>query len=227
MELKDLKSAWDKFSSKDADKRQLGEDAILDMLKKRTKNMIERIDRNIKTGFAVLFALTLFLVLDDLFITPPIVEQEGTEIPVWILIVNTINTLFIFSTFIYFSIRYHFVKKGYSQTSDLKNVLISIIKILNSYRKLFYVALFILLLVLGVNFISGMIVGFEVAAHRQGGEISDLNVLQVASSIALGIVILVAVTIGLFIFFRWGFRRLYGNYIQKLNDTLQELDEIE
>ncbi len=227
MELNDLKSAWDKFSSDDANKHQLGEDAILEMLKKRTKNMIERIDRNIRIGFVALLLIALFFVLDNLLLTPFIAKGRGFEVPKWIFVTDVINTLFILGTFIYFSIRYSSVKKSYSQSSDLKNVLGGIIRILNSYRRIFYLALAMMLLVLGVSFVTGMFSGFELAAHNQGGEVQDLNEMQVAKTIGIGILILFAFTIGLFLLFRWGFRRLYGNYIQKLKDTLNELDEIE
>ena len=228
MELKDLKSAWDKFSSNDANKHQLGEDAILDMLKKRTKNMIERIDRNIKIGFGILLLISLLFILDNLLLTPFIADKDkGIEVPTWVFITDAINTIFILGTFIYFNLRYRAVRRSYSHTSDLKNVLVGIVRILNSYRKLFYLALTILLLVLGVSFVTGMFTGFEVAAHSQGGDVQDLDVMQVAKTVAIGILILFAFTIGLFLFFRWGFQKLYGNYIQKLKDTLQELDEIE
>jgi hypothetical protein len=227
MELKDLKSAWDKFSSTDANRRQLGEDAIMDMLKKRTKNMIERIDRNIKIGFGFIIFLTLFFVVDDLFVTPYLTKGQQIDIPAWIIITDAISTIFILGTFLYFIYRYKQVKRGYSQSHDLRRVLEGIINILKTYRKLFNVAIAILLLVLGLSFVTGMFYGFEVAARNQGGVVQDLVVSEVASTIAVGIIILIAFTSLLIILFRWGCRRLYGNYIQKLKNTLQELDEIE
>ena len=226
MELNDLKSAWEKLSSKDAKKYQLGEEAILDMLKKRTKNLIERIDRNIKIGFFVLLLLSVFFVLDSLILTPYLAKERNVEIPSWVFLTDAINTLFILGTFIYFSVRYYSVKKSYSQTSNLRNVLKGIVKLLNTYRVLFYLAVTILLFVVGVNFVTGMFSGLEMAAKLQGGLVQDLNASQVASRVTIGIIILFAFTGGLFWFFSWGFRRLYGNYINKLNDTLNELDEI-
>ena len=49
-----------------------------------------------------------------------------------------------------------------------KTNLQSIIRILYSYRRLFYMALAILLLVLSVGFITGMFIGIEMAAQRNG-----------------------------------------------------------
>ena len=226
MELNELKTAWNKFSSKDANKHQLGEEAILNMLKKRTKNLIERIDRNIKIGFGVLILLSLFFIFDDFFLTPSL--AKGIEIPFWILVIDGINTVFILGTFIYFSLSYQSVKKTYSYNNDLRNVLQSIIKILYTYQRLFYVALAILLLVLSVNFVTGLFGGVEMKADELGANMFDLGSSpQMIGTIILGMMILLAFISGLFFLFHWGFRKLYGNYISELKETLQELDEME
>ncbi|MGQ8337260.1 hypothetical protein ACUNWD_11985 [Sunxiuqinia sp. A32] len=227
MELKDLKSAWNKYSSSDANRHQLGEKAIYDMLRKRTKNLIERIDRNIKIGYGVLIALTLFFLIDDLFLTPYLAQNKDFEIPTWIYLTDAINALFIFGTFIYFNLQYYSVKKNYSQSNNLQNVLEGIVRILHSYQKLFYLAIVVLLLVSGVSFVTGMFNGYEMAAQQQGGNLNDLSDSQVRNTLLIGILILIAFTSVLFLIFRWGFRKLYGNYILKLETTLQELNEIE
>ena len=60
MNLKELKKTWDKLSSEN----ELDENQLRSMLRKRTNNLIERIDRNIKIGFGVLFILILAFILD-------------------------------------------------------------------------------------------------------------------------------------------------------------------
>ena len=226
MELNDLKNAWNKFSSDDAHKHQLGEEAILEMLRNRTTDMIERIDRNIKIGFGLLTLLVLFFILDDFVLTPSL--AEGYVVPSWICVIDGINTLFILGTFIYFNQSYRLVQKAYSLNNDLRNVLQSTINILYSYKKLFHVALTILLLVLTISFISGMFIGVELKATEIGSTMVDLSSTpEMVRKIGLGMVILLASISGLFILFRWGFRRLYGNSISKLKETLRELDEIE
>lgn len=226
MELNELKVAWNKFSSKDASAHRLEEGAIYDMLKKRTKNLIERIDRNIRIGFVVLVLLTLFFVFDDFFLTPFL--AGNLEIPTWILVLDGISTVFILGTFIYFSISYRAVKKAYSLSNNLRHVLQSIIRILNFYRILFYLALVILLFVLSVSFITGLVVGVELKAVELGANIVDLSSSPpMVKTIVLGIALLLAFITGFFILFRWGYRKLYGNYMAELKKTLQELDEIE
>ena len=58
MELNDLKKTWDKLSAN----RELDEDQLRSMLGKRTKNLIDRIERNIKIGFVVMAVLILIII---------------------------------------------------------------------------------------------------------------------------------------------------------------------
>lgn len=224
MELNDLKSAWSKYASTDANKHRLNEADLHDMMKKRTKGLIERIDRNIKIGFAFLMVLTLFFVVDDFVLTPSL--SKGLKVPSWILWIDGLNTLFILSTFAYFSLKYYAIKRTYSQSNNLRQVLQSIIRILHSYRKLFYMALTILLLVLSVGFITGMFIGIEMAAQRNGGTIENLDQAQLVRQMITGLLMLFALIAVLFFLFRMGFRKLFGNYISKLESTLKELEEI-
>jgi hypothetical protein len=226
MELNDLKLAWNKFSSKDATEHQLAEEAIYDMLKKRTKNLIERIDRNIKIGFGVLILLTLFFMFGDFFISPLQIADEVT--PAWIQIMEGIGILFILLSFVYFWLNYRSATKNYSQNNNLSQVLHSIIRILYVYRKLFYLALGILLLVVSISFVTGLYSGVALKAQETGRDILTLSGLpQMERTILLGLGILVVFISGLFFLFRWGYRKLYGNYISELKKTLQELDEVE
>ena len=224
MKLKDLQSAWSHYSDNDANRHQINETELKDMLKKRTLSLLERIDRNIKTGVIVFLALSLFFIVDDFVLSPSL--PDGDKIPGWIILIDGLSMFFILSTFIYFSMSYSAVKKSYSQSNDLKHVLQSIIRILNTYRKLFYWALTVLLFVLCVSFVTGMFSGVEVAAFRQGVTIDDLDQGQLFYKIAWGILILIFMISLLFLFFRWGFRKLYGNYVSKLEETLRELEEM-
>ncbi|WP_339734298.1 hypothetical protein [uncultured Sunxiuqinia sp.] len=227
MELKDLKSAWNKFSSDDANKHQLGEEAIYDLLKKRTRNLIERIDRNIKIGFAVLIALSLLFVLDVFLFTPRMVGGYEPA-PGWIQWMEGLGVLFIAGSFVYFWLGYRTATKDYSQSNDLAKVLRAIVRILYVYRKLFYLALGILLLIMGISFVTGLYSGVDLKAHELGATLTDVSSApEMIKTIILGMVIFLVFIAALFVFFRWGFRKLYGNYISKLKETLKELDEID
>ena len=225
MELNQLKNAWSRYSSTDADKHRLDETELHRMLKRRTNGLIDRIDRNVRIGFAAVFALVLFFMADDFFITPNF--AEGALIPTWIYAIDALNTLFFLGTFLYFGLQYRGVKKQYSQSSDMRRVLGAAIQLLNTYRRLFYWALCVLLIVISVTFVTGLLFGFQVAATRLGVEIDDLNTTQMIHILLQGLGVLLASVAMLFFLFRWGFRRLYGRYIKQLEGTLAELDEIE
>ena len=57
--------------------------------------------------------------------------------------------------------------------------------------------------------------------------LSVKGVISVLGFIGIGLAFLFIVVGGIFVFLRWGFRRLYGNYYHKLKRTLKELNEIE
>ena len=223
MKLQDLKSAWNQYSSTDASRHQLDESDLQNMLRKRTLGLIERIDRNIRIGFAIFVALSLFFILDDFVISPLL--AGGTDIPTWIILINGISVLIIVGSFIYFYIAYSRAKNDYSQSNDLKHVLQSMVHIIHTYRRLFYWALGILLLVNCINFFTGLLTGIEAAASRYHVAIEDLDHRQLLRKAAAGMVILVILIALLFFFFRWGFRKLYGRYVTQLEETLKELEE--
>jgi len=223
MKLQDLKSAWNQYSSTDANRHQLKESDLQNMLRKRTLGLIERIDRNIRIGFVIFIVLSLFFILDDFVISPML--AGGTDIPLWILLINGISILIIVGSFIYFSVAYTRAKNDYSQSNDLKHVLRSMIHIIHTYRRLFYWALGILLLVNCINFFTGLLTGIEVAASRYRVAIEDLDHAQLFRKTAIGMVVLVILIVLLFFFFRWGFRKLYGRYVAQLEETLKELEE--
>ena len=223
MKLQDLKSAWNQYSSTDASRHRLNETDLQNMLRKRTQGLIERINRNIRIGLISFMLLSLLFILDDFVISPLL--AGGTDIPFWIILINGLSILIIVGSFIYFSTCYSRAKKDYSQSNDLKYVIQSIIHILNTYRRLFYWAVGILLLVNCINFFTGLFTGIEVAASRYRVAVGDLDHTQLIRKMAIGMFILIVLIAILFFFFRWGFRKLYGRYIKQLEETLKELEE--
>src|SRR5210317_1940063 len=121
MELTELKNAWNKLSSG----RDLDEGQLKTMLSSRTKNLIERIEQNIKIGFIILFILFLFFAMDDLFITPKMLAgfDQTFIIPGWLLFLNVFSYTLIFTTFIFFVIKYYRVKKRCDMICNLRDTL--------------------------------------------------------------------------------------------------------
>ena len=224
MDLNDLKKTWDKLGSQ----KQLDENQLRAMLGKRTKNLIERIDRNIKIGFILLFVLILVFALDDFLFSPLMIEgvSENLEIPRWLLFLGVFANVLIFTTFIYFVVKYYRVKRSCDIACNLKETLAKIIDTLKIYQRMFYLALITLLVAMGSGFVSGMYNGFLDGVEQKGVPFSEIQIDQLLLAVFIGLVILIFTVGGIFLFMRWGFRRLYGNYIFKLKNTLKELNEI-
>jgi hypothetical protein len=225
MDLENLKKTWEKLPSEN----QLDEDQLRKMLGKQTKSLIDRIDRNIKIGMIVLFVLILIFALDDFLFSPLMIEslKENISIPPWLLFLSIFSNALIFTTFIYFVIKYYKVKKACDTVCDLKETLKKIIGTLEIYQTMFYLALVALLVSIGLGFITGMYTGFSDKVKQLGIPISEVETGGLIVTILIGLLVLVILVGGVFLFLRWGFRKLYGNYIQELKLTLQELQEIE
>lgn len=225
MDLNDLKKTWNKLPNG----QELDEGQLQNMLGKRTKSLIDRIDRNIKIGFVVLLGLILLFSFDDFWFSPETINEYYTAMPIprWVIFLAVFGNVLIFTTFIYFVIKYYLVKKKCDVVCNLRDTLKQIIGTLELYQRLFYLALAAILLAIVSAFLSGIFEGLSHNAEVQGMHISDIETSQLLLVILISIVIIGALGGGIFLFLRWGFRKLYGNYIKKLKLTLKELQEIE
>lgn len=225
MDLNELKSAWNNFSSRDASNHQLNENAIRELLKTRTKNLVDKVERNIKIGFGVLFLILLFLLSGTELISFSM--PQGYDMPRWTDWLDWFNVLVLGGSFIYFLVRYYSIRKYYSSITNLRDALNRIIKTLQIYKVLFNMALFFLLVVAVIEFLTGMYAGAAISAELQGGRFADLDSQQLFWAMLRGVAVLIFIVSLVFLTFRWGFKRLYGNHLQILKTTLKELDEIE
>lgn len=225
MDLNDLKKTWDKLASP----VELNENQIREMLHKRTKSLMDRIERNIRIGFIVLFVLIVMFILDDFIFSPILIREVGQDfsLPGWLLFLSIFSNALICTTFIFFVIKYNRVRKTCQSSCNLRETLVKIIDTLKIYQRMFYLALFTLVIAMGTGFVSGMYEGFAANIQEKGVAFSEIQTRQVLLTVLIGLVFLVILVGAVFLFLRWGFRRLYGNYIEKLKHTLSELDEIE
>jgi len=227
MDIKDLKKAWDHYSS--VEKRELDENQIREVLRGRTRSMIEKIERNIWIGVVIIFLLITFFLVNDFLVTPLLIDgiSEGMKVPRWILVLDVLTNLMIVFIFFFFVIRYYKVKRECDISGALSRTLKKMIHTLNIYRQMFYLAIMVLVVSIATGFIAGMYQGVIYNAQKSGISISEINTGNLIMTLLLGLVVLLILTGGLFFLFRWGFRRLYGNYLTKLKNILQELNEIE
>jgi hypothetical protein len=223
IELENLKKAWNKLPVE----KPLDENQLTEMLGKHSKSMIDRIDRNIKIGFVILFAMILIFALDDFFFSPMILGEDEIEVPQWLLFIGVFSNALIFTTFIYFATKYYRVRKSCDMDCNLKETLKKIIDTLRIYKTLFYLALVALLLAIGTGFVTGIFTGITDNASELGIPFAELDSKQLLIAVVAGLAGLVVLVGSVFLFLRWGFRKLYGNYIQKLKQTLKELEEFQ
>lgn len=224
MKLNELKKTWDQLSVN----KEWDEDQIREMLRHRTGNVIERIERNVRIGFILLFILIVCFILDDYVYSPKLLASMDAEIviPIWLWLLSLFSNVFIVVTFIYFVIKYYRVKKSCDISCNLRETLVKIIGILNIYKRLFYMALFFFSFSLSVAFLYGMYTGIAIGVEREGMLFSDLPAGRWILAVVTGLSILILLVGGIYMLMRWGFRRLYGNYLMQLKQTLQELNEI-
>jgi hypothetical protein len=225
MDLKNLKKTWQQLPSG----KELDEGQIREMLRRRTGNLLDRIDRNVRIGFVILLVLIVLFLFDDFILVPMLIQglEADVEIPGWLFFMSIFANSLIFATFIYFVIHYYRVKKKCDISCNLRQTLIKIIETLRIYKRLFYLALIIFTLSMIFQFISGMYSGVSWDLQNQGIPLTDVPVKKLLIVIAAGILVLGVTAGGIYLLMRWGFSRLYGKYISKLKQTLQELDEIE
>lgn len=228
MEFKDLKSAWDTYSSQEVDKHRLGKESINELLRHRTKTLVDKIDRNIQIGLGILLIYIVYLILDDLYLSKTlskIIIDESLEYPRWLYPLDIFSTIVIIATYLFFVIRYLNIKKHFSVDLHLKDFLSGILDTLNTYRRMFYLAVIILLIDVSLAFTAGLYQGIKYSVGNLPGGMANLSMQKILLIIGLGLAILIPVIAVLFFILRWGFNKLYGRYLIKLNKTMKELNE--
>jgi len=228
MDLKDLKSAWDTYSSQEVDKHRLGKETIHELLKNRTKTLVDRIDRNIWIGIAVFGAFIIYILLDYFFLNPylsQIIIPKDIEYPKWLDPLDVFSTVLIVTTYLFFVFRYLRVRRSFLADTQLKDLLIGILDTVKTYQRMFYLAVIILLINVAVSFATGFYQGVKLQAGIVSGGIENLTTTKILVLIVVCLVFLSLIVALLFLLLRWGFNKLYGRYLVKLNETLQELDE--
>lgn len=225
MELQDLKRTWDQLSSR----KELDEDQLREMLRKKTGNLIDTIDRNIRIGFGVLFIFIVLFILDDFVLGPKLISQLGheVEVPQWLIFLSIFANIFIILTFVYFVFQYYRVKRSCDISCNLKESLFKIIGTLHIYQRLFYLALGILSIALVLQFITGVFLGAQSVLHDKNMLFSEVPFGKWVFVLVIALAVLLITVGGIYLLLRWGFRRLYGNYINKLKQNLRELSEID
>jgi hypothetical protein len=219
MELNDFKEAWNRFAADSQGKSHLNEEEIRTMLSRRSKNLMERIDFNIRTGFIILLIILIPILAYDFSSVIINLNHSLNHVttPLWLVIMDIGVNFLIISLLLIFLIHYFKVRGQCRNNCDLRHSLLKIINILTLYQRLFSLVLIIIMLESGTGFIAGFYTSVQTNHTAEGFLIPVL---------ITGILLLFLLTFIIFLLLRWVFRRVYGNYLLKLRDTLKELDEL-
>lgn len=226
MDLNDLKSAWNTYSSQEVNKHHLGKETINEMLRNRTNTLIERIDRNIRIGIGILLVYIAYVIFDDLYLSK-IIIKEPIQYPSWMVPIDIFSVVLIVATYLFFVIRYLKIKRNFSVDLHLKEFLTSILDTLKTYRRLFYLAVIILLINMIISFAAGLYEGIKFSTGNASGGLENLSTSKIFLIIGVALAVLIPLIAGTFFLLRWGFNKLYGRYLDSLNETLLELNETE
>jgi hypothetical protein len=219
MEIKELQEAWKQLSVDSSAKQMLDEGQIRVMLGKRTRSLMDRIDTNIRIGFAIILLFIVAILIYDFRNNSAFMDNAGQNagIPGWLIVLDSIVDLLIVSVFVTFIIHYYKTRRQCRNTCDIRHTLMKIIGVLSLYQRLFSMALGIILLASA----TGFVFGFYTSIHNNHTAEGFLFPVLI-----FGLLFLIMLTYLVFLLFRWMFRRIYGNYLAQLKETLKELDEL-
>jgi len=226
MDLNELKTAWCKVSAEHENRATLAIEKIDQLLQKRGNGILSRLDRNVKFGFWLLGLFLLLTLLDQYFpaerLLPNAIEQQ-IVVPVWISVLGVSVNIVLMLSFILFVIRYRRLKVKNLAAQDMPTALRKVLRLLNTFKREFYLALGVFFSAIVTSFLYGAWTGFTMAS---GGSAS--TTLKAEILIVVFLVLMIALFIGvLFYVFHKGFNSLYGKYREQLIQALNELEEQE
>ncbi|HNX78899.1 MAG TPA: hypothetical protein PKJ24_03405 [Prolixibacteraceae bacterium] len=220
MGAEDLREIWGRITADSSGQPVLDENQIRSMLKKRSGSLMEKIDFNIRVGFAVLLGIVMFIVVYDLLSFTGHISDASLQasLPQWLLMLDGISNFLILSIFVTFFLHYFRIRRLCQDNCDLRHALMKVIGILTIYQRLFVVLLFIIMIFSITGFAAGYYTSILENQTMEGFLIPV---------ILFGVLVIALLTWLIFLLLRWIFRRVYGNYLDQLRNTLAELDELE
>jgi len=225
MELNEFKKAWQKATSDTIQQKDLDATSINELLKKRSKGILSRLDRSVKIGIWFLFLFFLFTLADQLLpaaLIFPSRWKADLEVPMWINLLEWFVNIVLMLTILLFVIRYRRLQLQTLANQDLKGAIQKVLTLLDTFKKEFYLSVIILMSGVGLGFLLGATKGFE--SIRVSETPTTLAIIVVASAM----LVLLGLLIGsIFFIFHKGFNLLFGKYRDQLILSLNELQENE
>lgn len=192
--------------------------------------MVERFNRNIRIGLVILGAYLIYVLFDYLFLSAFLSEMiihKSVEYPKWLEPVDVFSTVLIMTTYLFFVIRYLKIKRSFSIDHHLKDLLAGILETIKTYRRMFYLAVIILLINIVLSFSAGLYLGIKSNTVNFPNGFENLSGAKIFGIVGVGLAFLIPLVLLTFFVLHWGFNKLYGRYLQNIEQTIQELDEPE
>ncbi|MCK9414463.1 MAG: hypothetical protein M0Q53_19330 [Prolixibacteraceae bacterium] len=225
MELNEFKKAWQKATTDTVRQKELDATSINELLKKRSKGILSRLDRSVKFGIWFLVLFFLLTLADQLmpadFLFPARWKAE-LEVPMWISVLEWFVNIILILTILIFIIRYRRLQLQTLANQDLKGAIQKVLTLLDTFKKEFYLSVIILMSGIGVGFLLGATKGFESIKLSETPSIIAIVVVASAMLVLLGLLIG-----SIFYIFHKGFNLLFGKYRNQLIQSLNELQEHE
>lgn len=225
MELHDFKKAWQKVNSEKSQSEGLDAAKISELLRRRSKGILSRLDRSVKFGIGFLLFFLIFTVADQLIpadLLFPSDYRVSLEVPRWINLLEWIVNFILMLSILLFVIRYRRLQAKTLADQDLKGTIEKVLELLDTFKKEFYLAVIILLSGISLGFLSGANKGFESVQISQPPSILNVAVVVVAMLLLLGLILG-----SIFYIFHKGYNHLFGKYRDQLIKSLNELQEQE
>jgi len=225
MELNEFKSAWQKATTDKTGKKELDSIAINEILRHRSSGILGRLDRSVKIGIGFLIIFFLLTLADQLLpadILFPARWKGSLEVPKWISLLEWAVNFILMLSILMFVVRYRRLQLQTLANQDLKGALKKVLKLLDTFKKEFYLAVAILMSGVGLGFLSGASKGFESIRFSQTPSFWAISVVILCMLVLLGLLIG-----SIFYIFHKGFDLLFGKYRDQLIQSLNELQENE
>lgn len=92
---------------------------------------------------------------------------------------------------------------------------------------MFYLAVIILLINIVLSFSAGLYLGIKSNTVNFPNGFENLSGAKIFGIVGVGLAFLIPLVLLTFFVLHWGFNKLYGRYLQNIEQTIQELDEPE
>ena len=206
MELEKLKALWQEVTPEQIESKYLKAEDLKKLLKGKTRNVIQKINRSIKYEVGMLIVLTLAFASSAFWGGQSISQKVLFGLVILLCSISGI----------YYWFKYRQINQIDINTENLKDSLETLISTIEYYLKIYFYGSMSLI---PLSYLTGYFYGYTL-----GSEELWLQTFQ-PSTLWIGLGSGVVFTLLMIPVLKWYLRKLYANYLEELKDCHQELVE--